>query len=180
MNKIVRIYTISCPFTEKVKYVGQTISPLEIRLKQHLSAPTNKRMAVWFQSLNGEQPIIDLLEVVDICHADETEMYWISQLRAWGIDLFNVNKCFTKNVQISLCVPQWFVDRFNYYIDGRHYIDLETIIIRAAETGIEMMQEREDSPHKMKESEIIKNYYSTEDLPWNPFPFPMPIDDMPF
>jgi hypothetical protein len=87
------IYTLSCPITGSVKYIGKTIKPLISRLSEHIydsNRHRNKR-SNWIKSLtnNNLLPVIEPLETVYNNWA-EAEMYWIAQFKAWGFDLKNM------------------------------------------------------------------------------------------
>lgn len=88
------IYTLSCPDTGCVKYVGKTIKSLNDRLSEHISECRKKiynKRTNWIRSLVsiGKTPKIELLDQVSenwvLC-----EMYWISQFKTWGFELKNM------------------------------------------------------------------------------------------
>lgn len=87
------IYTLSCPVTGSVRYVGQTRN-YPRRLSQHCSPFCNKgstHRERWLRSLllNGMKPICEIIETCD--DMDASERYWISKFKAEGADLVNGN-----------------------------------------------------------------------------------------
>lgn len=93
MVKKTTIYTLACPFSGEIKYVGKTVKPLKDRLSEHLAdakRAVNKRTN-WVKSVvaKGGVPIIEALSE---CYEDweEEERYWIAQMRAWGFRLKNM------------------------------------------------------------------------------------------
>lgn len=86
-----KIYTLSDPITNEVRYIGQTVMSLKMRLGNHIrESRTNKNTYKlnWIRSLEkkGVKPIIELL---DEGIWGETEIYWISQFKQWGFRLVN-------------------------------------------------------------------------------------------
>lgn len=86
------IYTLNCPITGDVKYIGKTKRNLDTRLGEHIkniSKPTLKNN--WIKSLKskGLSPDISILD--EVSHSDWQfwEIYWIEQFKAWGFDLKN-------------------------------------------------------------------------------------------
>lgn len=90
---MVKIYTLSCPDTGSIRYVGKTIKNLKDRLWVHISVSKTKRTHrdKWINSIiqKGKKPIIELL---DECGEEDWviyEMYWIAQIKGWGFNLTN-------------------------------------------------------------------------------------------
>lgn len=92
-NKVATIYTLSCPLTKEVRYVGKTERDLKVRYKQHLyhHKRDNSKRRKWVKSLLdiGLLPIIEPIDCVDIEEGNFYEQYWIAQFRAWGFSLVN-------------------------------------------------------------------------------------------
>lgn len=91
MNTTCKIYTLSDPITNEVRYIGQTVMSLKMRLGNHIREsrrPHNTHKLNWIRSLNkkGVKPQIDLLEEGIW---GETEIYWIAQFKQWGFRLVN-------------------------------------------------------------------------------------------
>lgn len=80
----VKIYTLRCPFTNKIYYVGATVSALRIRVVNHYCQPTTKLI-----HKEGLHPIIELVERIDPKEAYDAELFWINQFIAWGFPLEN-------------------------------------------------------------------------------------------
>ena len=92
MEKIVKIYTLSHPLTNEVRYVGKTVESLEERLRKHLSRYDNTYKSKWifFLKRKGLTPNIELL---DECSLDDwhwLEKYWIAQFKCWSFRLTNI------------------------------------------------------------------------------------------
>lgn len=81
------VYTIECPNTKNVVYVGAT-KDFEKRVIIHLSnaGSIKTNLANWILRLKkvGEYPIIKPID-------DDAsfEKYWIHQMRSWGMPLLN-------------------------------------------------------------------------------------------
>lgn len=91
MSKI-KIYTLSNPVTNEIKYVGQTKKSLAERLRNHLKSKEKVYRVYWINSLkmNGVVPKIELIEEVDEKDASATEIFWISIFKSWGFKLCNL------------------------------------------------------------------------------------------
>lgn len=97
MNTQTTIYSLSDPRTSQARYIGKTITPLDKRLKKHLSgcyleSPTHKNN--WIKSLlsKGLKPTIEEIDVVGTEEWEFWEIYWIAQMKAWGFNLTNTTK----------------------------------------------------------------------------------------
>lgn len=92
------IYTLTNPLTNEIFYVGKAVD-LKTRFKGHLnlSAADNKlkNNIIEFILHNSAMPIIEELDFhecifrEDEDYVHELEMYWIQQLKSWGISLIN-------------------------------------------------------------------------------------------
>jgi hypothetical protein len=86
------IYTLSCPLTNHVKYVGKTTNPKQ-RKKEHNNSGgdhRNQEKLTWMIGLKniGLRPVFEIIEETTEA-GDNEEMYWIGQFKAWGFVLFN-------------------------------------------------------------------------------------------
>jgi hypothetical protein len=88
----IKIYTLSDPITNEVRYIGQTKHSLEERLRGHLKGKGKTYRVHWINSLKnkGLVPNIELIEEVDKSIGSQTEIYWISMFRFWGFNLTNL------------------------------------------------------------------------------------------
>jgi hypothetical protein len=88
----IKIYTLSDPITNEVRYIGQTKHSLEERLRGHLKGKGKTYRVHWINSLKnkGLVPNIELIEEVDKSIGSQTEIYWILMFRFWGFNLTNL------------------------------------------------------------------------------------------
>lgn len=85
------IYALLDPETGAVRYIGQSIRPLE-RLKNHINEQSNCHRSHWLQSLKrkGLKPELRILEsVAGEWPWQEAERYWIARGRREGWPLTN-------------------------------------------------------------------------------------------
>lgn len=86
-----KIYTLSCPLTGDVKYVGRS-SSIDDRFKTHLLC-LNGEKKEWLDKLKslGLKPIIEIVDPVEwwFESALEAEVFWIQMFQTWGFTLFN-------------------------------------------------------------------------------------------
>jgi len=88
------IYTLSDPISNEIRYVGKT-KDLKDRLRRHMSNYNLKATWTsknkWLKNLknNNLKPIMEILDQGDENNIDDLEIYWIGQLKAWGIKIKN-------------------------------------------------------------------------------------------
>jgi hypothetical protein len=90
---VTKIYTLSDPFTDKVRYVGRTKEP-KARLNGHIreSKKSNKtRKQRWIKSVlkKGGTPIMHIIDEIESEKYQELEMFYISFFKQLGFDLTN-------------------------------------------------------------------------------------------
>ncbi|MFD8318510.1 GIY-YIG nuclease family protein [Kitasatospora purpeofusca] len=85
------IYKLTDPRDGTIRYIGQTINPLQDRLAQHIAKPTNKGMGAWIGILyaNGETPRISTLATVSASQLDAEEQRQIEEHIEAGHRLLN-------------------------------------------------------------------------------------------
>lgn len=92
IDKTTKIYTLADPIDGLIRYVGKADYPVR-RLAKHVyeSHKIASHKDRWIQSVlkSGRRPVYEILEVVPESEWISAEIYWISQLRAWGFDLVN-------------------------------------------------------------------------------------------
>lgn len=88
----VYLYTLANPLTNEIRYIGKTIS-LQKRYSRHYHDNSNNKKCSWIKSLKskGLKPKLEVLEIVNKDEWEFWEEYWICQLRAWGVNLTNID-----------------------------------------------------------------------------------------
>lgn len=91
---MIKIYTINCPITNEIKYVGKTKQKLKTRLSQHINNTKryNTKLCTWLKSIRNknEYPIIlEIDSAEDNEYANILEILYIGLFRSWNIDLKN-------------------------------------------------------------------------------------------
>ncbi len=87
------IYTLSCPLTGEVRYVGKTNNP-KIRFKNHCEERWRKnRKSNWIKSLRSRslKPVMEIIEECPEDSWEDSERFWISYLNFLGCNLTNSN-----------------------------------------------------------------------------------------
>lgn len=104
MDKI-KIYTLSHPISNEIRYIGKTKYSLEERLSKHLASNGKNHRTNWIRSvLNlGLKPKIELLDECIEENWQNCEKYWISQFKEWGFDLVNSTEGGESGVISSQC-----------------------------------------------------------------------------
>lgn len=94
--KTIYIYTLSCPISKEIRYVGKTIS-IKRRLQSHLDYAKNSRrkrryVSDWILSLLNQnlKPIITIIEETDEDNWVHKEMYWIKHFKNLHFKLCNL------------------------------------------------------------------------------------------
>lgn len=90
MKQLVFIYSISCPLTGAVKYIGKTVDP-KTRFRKHRTAKKQSATSKWIFSLKekGLSPIFKIIDEVLNDKWEETERYYIKLYRSLGFTLLN-------------------------------------------------------------------------------------------
>jgi len=90
------VYSLICPKTSDVRYVGITIGKLAYRLSKHKKDASKKghtHKINWLRQLEKENLLerleISVIEEVNAALLGEREAYWISYFRSVGFDLVN-------------------------------------------------------------------------------------------
>lgn len=90
-----KIYTLCCPITEEVKYIGITRQDLNLRFNEHIYrgrrvGSKNKRES-WIKSLLNKNlyPNIDIIDIVYDCDSLFFESFYIDLFKSWGFNLKN-------------------------------------------------------------------------------------------
>jgi hypothetical protein len=145
----VKIYTLTDPIDNQVKYVGRTQNELKIRLGGHMN-PKAKHTdkAKWIYNLRKQnlKPIIESIEEFEmeknqenwnIAHSIET--YWIEQFGQWGFKLLNhIDK---GSGYIGKCWYQSQFDKMNkqvfqYDLEGNLINKYSSLTIASMKTGL--------------------------------------------
>lgn len=106
------IYTLNCPFTNEVMYVGKSCNP-EKRLRMHISSSTSGKNAwnigavnVWINYLisNGSYPVLNIIEGCCKNTSNYFEAFWIRYFSCLNKDLLNYCHNTNKDKKLS----KWF------------------------------------------------------------------------
>jgi hypothetical protein len=88
----IKIYSLSCPISGEIKYIGKTTNSLQHRLNVHVCDRNKEKSpkSDWIKQLieQGLHPIIEELECGDDLNSFD-EKFWMSLCRSWGFKLLN-------------------------------------------------------------------------------------------
>ena len=87
------IYSLSCPITENVHYIGKSTKGM-LRPMQHLTKSHSEKIREWVDDLKllGYKPAINILErVLEGDNLDNREKYWVQYYLNEGAALLNVH-----------------------------------------------------------------------------------------
>lgn len=130
----VYIYTLSHPLTGVVRYVGKT-NNLKKRASEHRRDKYPSKKMWWIRSLQakGLTANMEVLDIVPETSWQFWEQYWISQLKTWGILLYNGDNGgqdstrFSTNLKNTLSkslkgktVPNAWVPYHQYTLEGKY------------------------------------------------------------
>lgn len=90
MIKPIYIYTLSCPITGFVKYVGKTVDP-KTRLRKHITAKKQAATSKWIFSLKdrGLLPIFEIIDETDLDNWQQMEIRYIKLFKSFGAPILN-------------------------------------------------------------------------------------------
>lgn len=88
----VYIYSLNCPITGLVKYIGKT-NNLKQRYWDHLKEKKNNLKCAWIKSLKnkGLKPTIEEIDYIPESEWQFWEQYYVSLFKSWGFELKNGN-----------------------------------------------------------------------------------------
>ena len=91
---MVKIYALSDPITNDIRYIGKTIKTLDERLKNHLNKIDNTHVRCWIKKLKKEllTPNILLIDEVPDNEWQFWEIFYISLFKTWEFKLTNHTK----------------------------------------------------------------------------------------
>ena len=87
------IYTLTCPISMRVIYIGQTCN-ISGRLYGHCFSKNKTKISNRIQEIKavGKMPLFDVLDIVSISEAHYWEMHYIQLMKTWGFELLNTQK----------------------------------------------------------------------------------------
>lgn len=106
-DKITYIYTLSCPITSEVRYVGKSDNPQE-RLNKHQNNLNNTKYKTpkwsWIKSLRdkGFKPTMQVIDIVPNSEWCFWEQHYISLYKSWGFNLTNMTSGGNGGFSVSL------------------------------------------------------------------------------
>ena len=116
--KVFHIYTLSCPKSGEIRYVGQTRQRPQSRYASHISSSKHNQKKdythCWIKSLlnDGLKPIMEIIE--DATTIDR-EIYWIKYYRESGYNLTNYSDGGELgNFGKTWKMPDWRVATYKY------------------------------------------------------------------
>ena len=91
------VYTLSCPFTGAVRYVGKSNGPAKQRYTNHIACGRypekqgNRQLYDWIHSLleQGEKPALAVVETCECAEVKQAEKNWY-RYYAGHAELFNL------------------------------------------------------------------------------------------
>lgn len=86
-----KIYILTDPLSNEVRYVGQTVCTIHRRFKMHLREKYHCKKRHWIKSLYPLEPeIIEIDSTIDSNHCNELEVFWIGYFKMLGANLTNM------------------------------------------------------------------------------------------
>lgn len=86
LNNII-IYSISCPYTGEVRYIGKS-KDFNTRIRKHLSSTLKTRTSKWIHSLD-KKPIFNIIDEVSEDKWQDAEKGYIRLFKSIGCQLYN-------------------------------------------------------------------------------------------
>lgn len=149
---LTHIYTLSCPDTGAIRYVGKA-NDLQARLRGHLSCAGRERTrkARWICSLarQGKRPTIESIDLVPDSEWQFWEQHWVQVIGGcWGFDLTNgdagglgMGRCtpeMAKKIAMKLSgVPNLALSKpvFQYSASGEYLAEFKSVADGATSAG---------------------------------------------
>ena len=85
--RVYKIYDLACPITNQLRYVGQTVRPIKIRLDAHINEKGNNKKHQWIKSLKKKKKkpeifVIDRTRTKKSCNS--LEIFYIGYFKMIG------------------------------------------------------------------------------------------------
>jgi len=151
------IYSLSCPLTKSIRYIGKTYLPIKQRLYLHISKrnSTNSKKNLWIRELAivGLLPIIEVLETVPTEQASFKEKEWISKL---GIsNLLNGNLGGGGNNYYRVKKNSIYIAKFRFCLEKSSYSkNSKRNFISYIKRFISEFEGKKKSPKEINQNEI--------------------------
>lgn len=154
------LYTLNCPFTNQIKYVGVSIKPKK-RFNTHLSEArqsTSTRKKAWIKGLLNQnlKPVLNIISEHDKDEIHEIEKSFILKCKEKGIELYNL----TSGGEIKKEVSQSTKDKLRQYNLGKKQ-SIETIQKRVeklkGQKRTKEVRKRMSQNQKGKNNSMIKS-----------------------
>lgn len=104
MSDIKYIYSLSCPETNDIRYIGKT-NNIAKRYNKHIYISNNPTTysQCWIKSLilRGIKPIIEIVEECSSEDVNFNEVFYINLFRSWGFNLTNLEGGGTLKKEVS-------------------------------------------------------------------------------
>lgn len=93
------IYSLSCPLTFQVLYIGQTTC-INARVNMHLNTPSKSKIANRIRQIKDFDllPIINILDFVPSFESFFWEVYYMNLFKSWGFNLLNTQLKYKKAI----------------------------------------------------------------------------------
>jgi hypothetical protein len=90
LDRVVHIYTLSCPESGAVRYIGKTVN-LRTRYARHITDPHTPQLREWMEELEARNslPRITVIDTIRTGKAERAEMRHIKTHLADGCKLLN-------------------------------------------------------------------------------------------
>ncbi len=109
-SKIIHIYSLSCPITNEVKYIGKTIQRPDYRYRSHISESKHNRRKdkahCWIKSLLNKN-LKPIMLIIEETYDINRECYWIKYYK----DLGNNIKNFTDGGELGNIGKTWKISK---------------------------------------------------------------------
>lgn len=141
------IYTLVDPNNQDIKYVGKTSNPV-VRLQRHIQISKkyeNSNKSRWIKSLLeiNKKPLMEIIEECNDNNVNDLEIYWISQMEAWGFNLLNINpggerwcKNHTEESKLKIKKAHFIRSVIHYKLSGEIISKYESLSEANQKTGI--------------------------------------------
>lgn len=158
---MIYLYTISCPITNDIKYIGKTKQPIDLRLKQHIKSTKryNHKMSTWLKSIINKN-LYPIIEEIETCETDVDanifETMYIGLFSSWGFNLKNM----TSGGDGQVNMTQEVKDKISKTRKGKYTgVNNGFYGKKHNEETLTMLRNPKSIEHKKKNSESIKQLH---------------------
>ena len=138
MKEFTHIYTLSCPESRLVRYVGKSDNPHK-RYQRHMEGVDGTKNSSWIISLKnkGLKPVMEIVDKVPYCDWELHEIRYINLFKAMGANLNNLQSGGSRPKDHKESIAKRIKTKSNkpYVLSDKQKDNVEKLVARMKKCG---------------------------------------------